>query len=103
MSRSEYVMTSTLCRAGFYFPMFSNNTATRATTNGGLICLPFFSPNHFSSIYVPYQLQTTILSVLKGHFTVLLLPCINLITRRIIPLDHLGYVMNHDGGLERWC
>ncbi len=97
MSRSDCIVTSTLCRAGFYFPLITNNDATKATTNSGHILMPSFTSHHISSCK-----QTRPGFALDYYSSQPFLNATNTIIERNIPLYHLSYVTNHDGGLERW-
>ncbi|NLX01141.1 MAG: hypothetical protein GXY40_01220 [Syntrophomonadaceae bacterium] len=97
MSRSDCIVTSTLCRAGFYFPLITNNDATKTAGDGGLILLPFFTPCNISSCE-----QTQPGFALDCYSSQPFLNAANTIIERNIPLYHLSYVTNHDGGLERW-
>jgi hypothetical protein len=90
-------VTSTLCRAGFYFPLITNNDATKTAGDGGLILLPFFTPCNISSCE-----QTQPGFALDCYSSQPFLNAANTIIERNIPLYHLSYVTNHDGGLERW-
>ncbi len=97
MSRSDNIMTSTLCRAGFYFSLITNNVAIKATANGGLVLLPFFTSHHkpsFARTYPGFALDC--------YSSQPFLNAASTIFERNIPLYHLSYVTNHDGGLERW-
>ena len=97
MSRSDCRMTSTLCRAGFYFPLITKTAVTKATFNGGLVLLPFFISHHISSCE-----QTRPGFALDCYSSQPFLNAANTIIKHNIPLYHLSYVTNHDGGLERW-
>lgn len=97
MSRSDSKVTSTLCRAGFYFPLITNTAVTKATANGGLTLLPFFTSRHISSCE-----QTQPGFALDYYSSQPFLSTTSTITEHNIPLYHLSYVANHDGGLERW-
>ena len=97
MSRSDCIVTSTLCRAGFYFPLITNNDATKATFNDGLVLLPLFTSHHISSFK-----QTQPGFALDCYSSQPFLNAANTIIKHNIPLYHLSYVTNHDGGLERW-
>ena len=97
MSRSDSKVTSTLCRAGFYFPLITNNDATKATANGGLTLLPFFTSHQISSFE-----QNPSGFALDYYSSQPFLNATSTIIERNIPLYHLSYVTNHDGGLERW-
>jgi hypothetical protein len=96
MSRSDCRMTSTLCRAGFYFPLITNTAVTKVTITGELILLPFFT-----------SCQKTAFDQNPSGFTLESYSSqpfldINTIIVANIPLYHLSYVINNDGGLERW-
>ena len=97
MSRSDNMVTSTLCRAGFYFPLIKNVAAAKATIPGGLISLPFFTSRHKPSFQ-----QTNPGIVLDCYSSQPFLGAISAIIERNIPMYQLSYVTNHDGGLERW-
>ena len=96
MSRSDN-MTSTLCRAGFYFLLITTTAVTKAAVNGGLILLPFFTYHNISSCE-----QTQPGLALDCYSSQPFLNAVSGIIQRNIPLYHLSYVTNHDGGLERW-
>ncbi len=97
MSRSDCIVTSTLCRAGFYFPLITNNVETKATANGSHILLPFFISHLISSFE-----QTQPIFTLDYYSFQPFLNAASINIERNIPLYHLSYVTNHDGGLKRW-
>lgn len=97
MSRSDCIVTSTLYRAGFYFPLITNTAATDAASNSGLILLPPFTSHHISSCE-----QTRPGFALDCYSSQPFLNTASTIINRNIPLYHLSYITNHDGGLERW-
>jgi hypothetical protein len=97
MSRSDNMVTSTLCRAGFYFPLITNTAATKATIAGGLISLLVFTSRHKPSFQ-----QTHPGFALECYSSQPFLNATSTIIKRNIPLYHLSYVTNHVGGLERW-
>ena len=97
MSRSDCTVTSTLGRAGFYFPLITNNVATKATANGGHISLPIITSHHKPSLE-----QTHPGFALDCYSYQPFLNAISTIIERNIPMYYLSYVTNHDGGLKRW-